>query len=337
MRINHRGDKIMRGALSIGVRVLAVTWLAVSGVSASAQAFPSTPIRLVVPAAPGGSTDILARSLARLMQEQTGASVIVENRAGAGGAIGAEGVARAAPDGHTLLMTVPDAITVLPNLRKDIPYQAAKDFTPIALVAETSWVFAVNAQASPKTIQELVALARSKPGEVKFGSPGVGTSAHLITEMFAQKAGVELLHVPYKGAGPATTAVVAGEIEMIATSPIGVKRFVDDNRLRPLAITGGTRSGVMPDVPTLSESGFAGFEASAWFGVLAPAGLPAGRAERLEQMVGAAARDPAFLGQLKSMGLEARYVALGDFAKVLAIDTVRWGDVIRGSKTPIGQ
>jgi tripartite-type tricarboxylate transporter receptor subunit TctC len=321
----------------IATSVLVLALFATLTGGATAQGFPSAPIRLVVPAAPGGSTDIIARSLAKLIQEQSGASVVVDNRAGAGGAIGAEAVARAVPDGHTLLMTVPDAITVLPHMRKDIPYQAFKDFTPIAMVAETSWVFAANPAVPVKDARDLAALAASKPGQVKYGSPGVGTSAHLITETFAQQARIDLLHVPYKGAGPAATAVVGREVEFIATSPIGVKSFVDQGRLKPLAITGSSRSSVMPDVPTLSESGFAGFEASAWFGVLAPAGLPAGRAERIEELVRAAARSPSFLAQLKQMGLEGRYVALLDFRRLLEADSVRWRDTIANLKSPVTQ
>ena len=316
-----------------GALAVLLAWSAAA--VAQAPAAPGATIRLVVPAAPGGSTDILARNLGRIIQEQTGTAIIVDNKAGAGGAIGAAAVARAAPDGLTVLMTVPDAITVLPSLRKDLPYNVDRDLVPIALVAETSWVFAVNAKSPAKTIQDLLRMAASRRGGFTFASPGIGTSAHLITEMLAQKANVQMLHVPYKGGGPATTALVGGEVELLATSPIGVKGMVDSGQLRALVMTGGMRSSVMPDVPTLAESGFPGFVASAWYGLFAPAGLSPARAERLEEMVQAAARSPTFLKQLEQMGLESRYMGHGDFTQFLVADSARWRDVIANARNKL--
>jgi len=311
--------------------------LLVLGTAAHSQGWApgAQPIKLVVPAAPGGSTDILARSLAQILQRQTGVTVIVDNKAGAGGTIGVAAVARAPADGLTVLMTVPDAITVLPSLRTDIPYKVDRDLAPLALVAETNWLFAVNPKHRIKTVQELLSLAAAHPGETKFASPGIGTTAHLITERLAIEGRVQMLHVPYKGAGPAATAAVSGEVDLIASSPITLQGFVNSGQLRPLATTGSTRSAVMPDVPTMVESGFSGFAASAWFGLLAPTGLPANRAEWLKQAIYAAAHDAEFQRQLKQMGLEGRYLGHDEFAKFLQVDAARWREVITATKTKL--
>jgi tripartite-type tricarboxylate transporter receptor subunit TctC len=311
------------------------TGLGLAG-TAQAQTFPSQPIRLVVPAAPGGSTDILARSVARVMQEQTGATVIVDNKAGAGGVIGVQAVAQAAPNGYTLLVTVPDGVTVIPNLRKDVPYKPT-DLTPIGMIAETSWVFAVNPKVPAANMKELIQLAAAKPGEVKFASPGTGTSAHLIVEMLALRNNVRLLHVPYKGANPASQAVIAGEVDMIATSPISLKSFVDAGQMRALGITGGSRTAAMSNVPTMVESGFPDFVASAWFGVFAPGKLPPALAERLEAIVTAAVNHPDIQQQIVKMGLDARPMNRADFVKYVAADNVRWRQVIERAKITLAE
>ncbi len=299
---------------------------------AGAQIFPSQPIRLIVPVAPGGSTDLLARTLGRIIQEQTGATVIVENKAGAGGTIGVQALTQAAPNGYTLLMTAPDGITVLPHLRKDIPYNVERDLLPIGLVAETSWVFAINPKVPARNMKELVALAAAKSGAIRFASPGTGTSAHLVTENLALIGNVQMLHVPYKGAGPATTAVLAGEVDMVTTSPASLKNFLDSGQLRGLAITGGSRAVALPNIPTMVEAGFPEFVASAWFGVFAPAGLPAGRAERLEEIVSAAVRHPDLQKQIASTGLDSKLMNRAEFSRYVTTDSLRWRNVIEKSK-----
>lgn len=310
--------------------------LAALGDVARAQSFPpSQPVKLVVPAAPGGSTDVLARVLAQTLQQQTGGTFIVDNRAGAGGAIGVQAVVNAPADGTTLLVTVPDGVTVLPHLRKDIPYQALTDLAPVALMAETYWLFAVNPKVPAKTMQELVAQAKAKPGSVRYSSPGIGTSAHLITERLALESGTEMLHVPYKGAGPATAAVVNGEVDMIATSPISLKSFLDDGRLRALAITGAQRLAALPEVPTMVESGFPGFAASAWFGVFAPAKVQPDLLERISEAVAKAVATPDFQQHLATMGLTPRQMSRAEFARFVAADSERWRQVIEKSKVSL--
>jgi len=313
---------------------IALAGLLMASMQAAAQtpAFPSQTIRMIVPAAPGGSTDILARSLARIMQEQTGAAIVVDHRAGAGGAIGGQALTQAAPNGYTILVTVPDGVTVLPNLRKDIPYNVERDLLPIGLIAETSWLFAINAKLPAKTLNELLQGAAARPGSLKFSSPGTGTSSHLITEMLGMRNNLQMLHVPYKGAGPATMAAISGEVDMIATSPITLKNFLDSGQLRGLAITGGTRTAALPNIPTMVEAGFPDFVASAWFGVFAPANMPAGRAEKLDEMVSAAVRHPDMQKQIATMGLDSRFMSRADFAKFVTVDSARWRQVIEKSK-----
>ena len=306
-----------------------------NAVQAQSSFPPSQPVKLVVPAAPGGSTDVLARVLAQTLQQQTGGTFIVDNRAGAGGAIGVQAVVNAPADGTTLLVTVPDGVTVLPHLRKDIPYQALTDLAPVALVAETYWLFAVNPNVQAKTMQDLVALAKAKPGSIRYSSPGIGTSAHLITARLALESGTEMLHVPYKGAGPATAAVVNGEVDMIATSPISLKSFLDDGRLRALAITGAQRLAALPNVSTMVESGFAGFAASAWFGVFAPAKVPTEQMERIFEVVSKAVAAPEFQKHLATMGLTPRQMSRAEFTSFVAADSERWRQVIEKSKTSI--
>ncbi len=304
---------------------------------AAAQPLPCQPLKLVVPASPGGSTDVLARSLAQVIQTQTGTSVIVENRGGAGGAIGVTAVVNAAADGCTLLVTVPDGVTVLPHLRKDIPYQALKDLAPIGLIAETYWLFAVNPKLPVKTIKDLIATAASKPGGVRYSSPGIGTSAHLITERFAQETKVEMLHVPYKGAGPAAAAVVSGEVDLIATSPISLGSFLETGKLTGLGITSPERLPALPAIPTMIESGLPGFAASAWFGVFAPAAVAPAQVDRLAAVVGAAAADPGLQKQLGKMGLSSRKMSRTEFVTFVADDSARWKSVIEKSKVKISE
>jgi tripartite-type tricarboxylate transporter receptor subunit TctC len=332
--IRGEGEGNVRRILSAAVGG-AVALLAMVAIEATAQTFPAQPIKLVVPASPGGSTDVVARSLAQVIQRQTGATVIVDNRGGAGGAIGVAAVVNAPADGYTLLVTAPDGVTVLPHLRKDIPYQALHDLTPIALVAETYWLFAVPADMPAKTMKALVEAVAAKPGSIRYSSPGIGTSAHLITERLCLEAHIEMLHVPYKGAGPATAAAVSGEVDLIATSPVSLASFLESGKLRGLAVTSAQRLSTLPDIPTMIEAGFPEFAASAWFGVFAPAGLPAGRADRLYQIVSAAIADPGFQKQLVIMGLSTRQLSRGEFADFVAADSVRWKEVIEKSKISI--
>lgn len=307
--------------------------LAMAG-PASAQTFPSQPIRLIVPSAPGASTDILARLLSRIVQEQTGATVVVDNKAGGASTIGVGMAARSTPDGYTLVVAHPDALSIQPALRKDIPYKAERDLEPIAMIAETSWIFVVNPKVLPnvKTMKDLVDLGKAKPDQIKYASPGIGTSGHLVDAMLGLHGNAKFFHVPYNGAMPATLAGLSGEVDFLSSTPATLEVFLKDGKLRALAFTGAQRSSVLPDVPTMIESGFPDFTASAWFGIFAPAGLPAGRAAQLEKIFTDAMRTDEYQKKMAALGFEKRSMNRGEFAKFLATDSTRWRGIIDAVK-----
>ena len=315
----------MRRKILVSVLLLsAVAWFSIA--SAQTQAFPAKTIRLVVPAAPGGSTDTLSRVLGRVIQEQTGVAVVIENKAGASGSIGVSAVVHSPADGYTLLVSVPDAITVYPLLKKNVPYRVEKDLTPITLVANTNFVFAVESKSKAGNLKDFIALA--KAGKLSYATPGNGTSGHLVMEMLKLRTGIDLLHVPYKGSGPAMLSVIARETEMTATSPTSLKSFVDSGQLKGLAITKESRSAMLPNVPTMAESGYADFVIPAWFGVFAPAGVTEPVADRLNELVLAAIRSPVFVKHAASLGLEIDPVSRQAFGQLLTKETLRWKQLI---------
>lgn len=293
------------------------------------QAFPSKAIRIIVPAAAGGPTDTIARILGKIMSEQNGVPVVVENKAGAAGSIGVHATVQAPPDGYTLLVSTPDAVTVYPLVKKNVPYRST-DLTPITLVASTPYVFAVNAQSPAKTMKEFVALARTQ--KFAMATPGAGASAHIVLELLKQRAGIELLHVPYKGAGPALQAVIAGETEITASSPVTLKGHVDNGKLRALAVSKAARNPVMPSVPTMIESGFANFDVAAWFGFFAPPGISPHVADKLNEMVLAAMNSPDYTTRMAALGLEVEPLSRGKYGEMLAAETERWKHLIYSAK-----
>lgn len=311
--------------------------LVLAGVSpaALAQAFPSRPIRLIVPAAPGGSTDILARVLGKIIQEQAGVPVVVDNRAGAAGSIGVSAAVHAPANGYTLLISVPDAVTVYPLMKKDVPYRVEKDLTPIALIANTHYVFAVSGASPARSVQDFVALAKS--GKLTYASQGSGSSGQLVSEMFKLRTGADLLHVPYKGVGPAMVAVIGREADMIATSPASLKSFVDGGQLRALATTSERRLDTLPDVPTMAESGYADFVIPAWWGVFAPANLDPALADKLHDIMVAAIASPEFQKQAVSMQLELEPMERQAFGTMLAAESIRWKQLIDSAKIRIDE
>ncbi len=242
--------------------------------AALAQGFPSRPIRIVVPFPPGGGTDVVARAVAPVMSQSLGQPVIVENRSGAGGNIGTEAVAKSAPDGYTLL--VASAATAINNtLAKNLSWELSKDFAPVALLVVNQSLLVAHPSVPASTVKELIALARSRPGQVSYGSYGNGSSAHLIGELFKMTAGVDLLHVPYKGAAPAVNDLLGGQVNLVFADVAAVLPHVKSGRLKPLGIGSSRRFDGLPEVPTISEAGVPGFEAGGFLGLVAPAGTPA--------------------------------------------------------------
>jgi tripartite-type tricarboxylate transporter receptor subunit TctC len=239
-----------------------------------ADEYPSRPVRLIVPYAPGGGADTVARIVARRVSDTIGQTVVIENRGGAGAIIGTEMVAKAEPDGYTLLLGQSGPISINPAVYKDLRYDPIKDFAPITMTTAYPYILAVNAKLPVKSLQDFVALAKSTPGALNYGTTGVGAANHLVTELFSSKAGLKMTHIPYRGTALAVADLIGGQVTMVFSDPVSVLPHLQSGTLRGLAVTSAQRSDVAPDLPTISESGYPGFEALAWHGILAPAKTP---------------------------------------------------------------
>jgi tripartite-type tricarboxylate transporter receptor subunit TctC len=314
------------------VLMLATVGLAGFGMPALAQtqAFPDRPIRLVVPFPPGGPTDIVARPLAHLLGESLKQPVVVDNRGGAGGSIGADAVAKATPDGHMLLMGTVGTSAINAALYRRLPHDPIKDFTPIALVASAPVAVVVNAGVSIGSLQELIAQARAAPGRVAFGSAGNGTPGHLTGVMFATAAGVQLQHVPYKGSAPAINDLLGNQIPMMFDPLQSVIQHVRSGKLRALAISGSTRSPALPDVPTLQEAGLKEFETTAWWAVFGPANLPPDVTSRLRSEIVKVVASDGFKEKLGDLGVQP-LAAAGSLAEFQKAEIEKWGKAVRDS------
>ncbi len=271
--------------------------------TAKAADYPTEPVQLIVPFAPGGSVDTVARILGEAMTKSLGQSLVVENRAGAGGNIGFAAVATAKPDGYTLLMaSSPLAVNI--SLYDNPGFDPAKDFAPISLVALQPQVLVVNPELKIDSVEQLIAYAKANPGKLNFGSAGPGASQHLAGEMFKRMAGVDMVHVPYRGGGPAMTDLVAGRIQLMFETIPSSMGYVKSNQLKPLAVTVAKRSSVLPDVPTIAEAGTPGYSVSGWLALAAPAGTPDAIVAKLSDVVTKALAEPAIKGRLTELGLE---------------------------------
>ena len=316
---------------------IAKTLLAVSlGLFASlscAQGYPSKPVRVIVPVVPGSFTDLAARALASEMSAGFGQQVIVENRPGAGTTIGADAVAKSAPDGHTLLITE-NSFSISPALYPKLPYDPVKDFVHVMIVAEAPYIFWSRTDLPAKTMKELVAAARVKPGALTFASGGQGTSSHLSGELFFEKANLSVTHVPFKGVGASMTEVMAGRVDFGGSSIASPIAHIRAGRLRPLAVTGGERSPMLPDVPTFAEAGFPGYDAPIWFGYMAPAGTPAPVVARIQEELGKAVAKPAVRELFAKQGAKTQTVGGSAFTRRVEEETKTWRDLVarRGIK-----
>ena len=296
--------------------------------AAVAQAFPDRPIRLVVPYPPGGSTDPVARLLAAEMQGRLGQPMIVENRSGAAGAIGTESVARAAADGYTLLLHT-TAIATEPSLKTNLPYNTLNDLRPVTEAVRGSYLLVANPKLPARDVAGLIAYARSNPGKLLYGSAGIGSSGHLIGAMFAQMAGLEATHVPYRGGGPSITALLANEIQFVFDTVQTSRPLVLDGQLRGLAVTGGERSPLLPEVPTAQESGLAGFEVGYWLGIFAPARTPEPAVQKLATTFREVLGQAVVRERLAALGLTPVGSTPEAFATTLREDTESWRGVIQ--------
>ena len=314
------------------VLAAASTGLATLGLPARAADYPDKPIRLVVPFPAGGATDLMARTLGQKLAERLGQSVIIDNRAGAGGGVGAEAVATAAPDGYTLLFATMGSLTINPSLYKNLRYDPVKSFEPISLTHNTSNLLVVNPSVPAKSVAELVELARKKPGELTFASAGNGTTSHLSGELFKSLAKVDLTHIPYKGSAPAMTDFLGGRTTMMFDTTSNFVDYVKTGKLRPLGLTGRKRSPALPDVPTISETpGMGEYEMSLWLGVLAPAGTPKEIVAKLHREIGATMSAPDMVRQMGDAGIEVRLSSSAEFAALIRSDLAKWAAVVKRS------
>lgn len=292
-----------------------------------AQDYPNRPIRFIVPFAPGGGSDMVARVVAQRMTETLGQQVVVDNRAGAGGRIGAEMAVRAAPDGYTLIMVSP-SYAISPSLYK-VPYDAVNDISAIALVDTSPYIVVVHPAVPAKNINELIALAKAKPGTLNFGSSGTGAILHLATELFKMMAGVNMVHIPYKGTGPALTDLLGGQIQMLLGSSVAVMPHIKGGKLRALAVTERKRMAALPDLPTVAESGIPGYDVTLWHGVLGPKGLPKQLVTRWNKEINRIIQTQEMKDRFANEGLEPAPGTPENFAEVLKRDVERWKQVVR--------
>ena len=296
-----------------------------------AQGYPEKTIRIIVPYTPGGTADLLARTIGQKMAESLGQQVIIDNRPGAGGNIGAGLAAKAAPDGYTILMGTVATHAINPNLYPNMPYDAAKDFAPIILLATLPNLLVVNPSLPARNVKELIALAKAKPGELAFASAGNGTSQHLSGELFKKMIGVDVIHIPYKGSAPAVTDLVGGQVQLMFDNIPSSLPHVRAGKLRALAVTGPRRSPVLPDLPTVSEAGLPGFSITSWFALFAPAGTPDRILLRLNKEAGNALASKQIRQQWMAQGIEPAGGTAEQLSAFVRIEVPRWAKIIRDS------
>ena len=317
--------------LRLLLAAMAVAAVAHPALAADAAAFPSKPVRLIVPFTPGGSTDILARAIGQKLSESWRQPVVVENRPGAGGAIGMELAAKAPADGTTMVMGHIGTLAANPALYRSLSYDPVRDFAPVTLVAMVPNVLVVGPAVPSRSVAEFVALAKSRPGKLDYGSGGNGSAAHLAMEYFKLKAGVDLQHVPYKGTAPALTDLLGGQIAVILTGLPPVLQHVKSGKLRILGVASRERLAAFSDIPTIAESGVPGFEATQWYGLLVPAATPKDIVAKIQRDTAAALRDPAVNERLASEGAEPVGNTPEQFGAFIRSEIELWGKVIRAT------
>lgn len=306
-----------------------------AGNAAPADDFPSHPVHLIVPYAAGGSADATARVLAKQISKATGQTIVVENRGGSASIVGTEFVNKSDPDGYTLLLGQSGPISINPAIYKNLPYDPVKDFAPVSLTSTYPYIMVVNRSLGVKTLQEFVALARSRPGALNYGTTGVGASNHLLTELFDLKAGIKMTHIPYRGTSLAVADLVAGQVQVVFADPISALQLVHSGMLVALAVTSKDRSPVAPDVPTISESGYPGFDVVAWHGILAPAKTPPAIISKLNAEIVRALRDPETKAMLESQAIQVVGSSPQEFAGFIKQDILVWKDVAEQAKIEV--
>lgn len=302
---------------------------------AHAQSWPAKPIRFIVPFTPGGGNDTIARLIGQKLSGTLGQQVVIDNRAGAGGTIGAEAAARSAPDGYTMFLAGVATHGINPNLRKKLPYDPVRDFEPVSLIAQAPLLVVVHPSLPVRNVRDLVALAKSKPGEVTYASNGAGGSSHLAVELFQMTTGTKMLHVPYKGLSPALTDLISGQVQVMFSSAVAMLPQVKAGRLRAIAMTGGKRSPAIPELPTVAESGVPGYETGSWYGIVMPAGSPKPVVNRLAKEVAAIAKSPDIAERL----VEDAAIPVGstpeEFGAYIRKELARWAKVVQQGRISV--
>lgn len=317
------------GRVVLGRVVLAALLLAVASRPASAQAWPSRALRLVVTFAPGGSSDIAARIVAPRLAERLGQPVLVDNRPGAGGGVGLEAVAKSPPDGYTLVLSGAGGLTANPSLYKKLGYDPMRDLAPIGSFGTSPLVVIANESLAANSIRDVIALAKAKPGRISYASGGNGTAMHLTGELIKSMSGAFMVHIPYRGTGPAVLATMGGETDLAIADLASARQQARGGRIRILGVTSRERSALAPELPTLAESGLPGFEANGWFAVLAPAGTPAAVVQRLSAELNAVLRQPELRQLFAAAGLEPLPGTPAELSVLMARETEKWARVIK--------
>ena len=307
--------------------------LGASFAQAQSQAYPNRPIRLIVPYPPGASSnDILGRGIALRLTNVLGQQVVVDNRSGASGTLGSEIAARSAPDGYTLLMAVAGPISVGPSVYPNLTYDPVRDFAPVAVFATVPYVMTVGPSVPATNIKELIALAKAKPGQLTFGSSGNGGSPHLCGELFKTMAGVDMIHIPYKGGALAVADVVGGRVQMLCTGMVALSGHIKSGKLRAIGMATLERSAALPDLPSISEQGLKGFDVNSWSGIIAPAKTPRAIVNRLYEATEQVVKSPEFVTFLEGQGAEPLLMKPEQFAAYIKVEVARWGKVVRAAK-----
>jgi tripartite-type tricarboxylate transporter receptor subunit TctC len=298
---------------------------------AAAQPYPSRVVKLIVPQTPGGATDVFARKIGQLLSEKWGQPVVIENRAGAGGVVGTDVVAKSAPDGYTLLVTYAGSQAINPSLYQKIPFDSVKDFQTVATLASTPFVLIVHSKLPAKDLAEYVALARARPDALTYASSGNGSVNHLLGEMLKTEAGIKMLHVPYRGVAPAITDVIGGQVDSAFSSVPSVLQMVQTDKVRALAISSAQRIAAAPEIPTIAESGFPGFDVNPWWGILAPAGIDVTIVRKINEDVANILGTKEMIDFLAAQGAEPLITSPEAFLKILEADVVKWAKVVKSA------
>jgi tripartite-type tricarboxylate transporter receptor subunit TctC len=318
-----------------GIRVAALVWAALLSASAAAQSYPAKPVRMIVGFSPGGGTDVVARVLSAKLSEWYGQQVVVENRPGATGTIGADVVAKSSPDGYTLLMGHVNSHAIAPNLFKKLPYDPLRDFAMVAYVGYVPNVLVVNPAVPAKSMKELIALAKAKPGALSYASSGTGSTQHLAGEMFKQLAGVDIVHVPYKGSGQAIGDLLAGVVAMNFDTMPPVIEHIRGGRIRALAISTPRRVAQLPDTPTFVEEGMSGFDVTNWYGVMAPGGTSKDIVAKLNADINKAMQVPEVRQRLEQVGTQMREGSAADFETFLRAEIAKYAKLVKDANISI--